>query len=104
LTVLREKRPYLSQSTRDSLELHRINLVAESDLIKLVVFAGIDYLTYQLVLRSLAEGSGRSVEFPTQSVFYEHVRVHRDMARGEGRQLPNGKSIILGSTYGKEDV
>jgi hypothetical protein len=78
--------------------------VTESDFIKLVVFAGIDHLTYQLVLGSLAEGSGRSVEFPTQSVFYEHVRVHRDMARDEDRQLPNRNSIVLGSTYGKEDV
>ena len=76
-----------------------------SDFVKLVVFAGIDHLTYQIVMRNVAEDSGRSVEFPTQSVLCQHVHVHQDMARGnKGWQIPDGKTVVLSSTDGKENV
>lgn len=104
-TFLREKRPYSSQLTTNSLEFHRIDLVTGGDFVKLVVFVGIDHLTHQVVMRSVAEDSGRSVEFPTQSVLCQHVRVHQDMARGnKGGQLPDGKTIVVSSTDGKKDI
>jgi len=80
-------------------------VVAGSDFAKLVVFAGIHHLAHRVVMRSVAEDSGRSVEFPARSVLCQHVRVHQDMARGnKGGQLPDGKTIVLSSTDGKENV
>lgn len=104
-TILWEKRPNPPQPTTNPLEFRRIDLVAGSDFAKLVIFARIDHLTHQVVTRNVAEDSGRSVEFPTQGVLCQHVRVYQDMARGDkGGQLPDGKAIILSSADGKEDV
>jgi hypothetical protein len=78
--------------------------VTGSNFVKLVVFAGIDHFTYQVVSRGLAEDSERSVESPTRSVFCQHVCIYRNVASDKGGQLPNGISMMLSSTDGKEDV
>ena len=105
ITVLRKKRPYLSESPADAYEFHRINLVTGSDLLKLLIFARIHHFTYQVGARCIAHDGGYPVELPAQSKFSQHVRVYKDMARGSKvRQFPHWKPIILSSNTGKEDI
>ena len=76
-----------------------------SNFVKLVILVRIHHLAHQVVIRTIAENSGRSVEFLAQSVLCQPVRVQQDMARGNKLgQLPGGKPIVPSSTDEKEDV
>ena len=78
---LREKRPYSSQLTTNPLEFYRIDLMTRNDFVKLMIFAEIDHLTHQIVMRNVAEDNDHSIKFSTQSVLCQHIRIHQNMTK-----------------------
>ena len=101
-STLGKKRPKPSQSPRNSLESHRIDVVTRRNLLELIILLRINNFSYPMPRTT--KNTRHLVESPPWSEFRHHISIYRDVTHSKRRQFLDGETIVLSSDEDEVDV